>query len=121
MNLLQKIQYKLHYWWNTFRIGDFTPSTIEVPFIDEDGEEQVSVVQVPGYIYKTFIHVVLTMRFNPMWTQDHMSALAEFLIRFPGMVDTQTLLAFLHPEFYETYDDEDDDLEIELESEDEQA
>lgn len=112
MNLFNKLLFKLKYFWHTWRVSDEVPSVIQIPYMDEEGNDHTTTIHVNGQVFKTFIHVILTLEMDPRWNEEHIDALAEFLINYPELVDQTTLLAFLHPEFYEDWDD--DDVEIEL-------
>jgi hypothetical protein len=95
------------YTFYTFRVNDTEVREIQLPYIDEDDVEHLSPpVTMTGHVYKLYVRVLLTLKLDNKWTDDHLSALAEFMINYPEDVDEVTLLAFLHPEFYLEDDEE---------------
>lgn len=113
MNLLQKLTYKLKYFWHTRGVKDNETTVIEVPYASESGEELSEIINVPGSVYKVFIHVILNLELDPRWDDEHIAALAGFMLACPDEINETTLLAFLHPEFYE-------DFEVDVELDEEQ-
>lgn len=106
MNLLQKIKLKVMYWWNTRGLSDTDMSEIHIPFYDEEEDvTDVAIIEVNGEVYKMFTRVMLTLEIDPRWTDDHLHALASFMVNYPEDITIETLLPFLHPEFYLINDD----------------
>lgn len=112
MNLLQRLKFKLKYFWFTKSIKDNEKASVEIP--TKDGPVDI---HMAGFVYKTFIRVILTLEIDPIWTDEHIDALATFMLTYPDDIDEPTLLAFLHPEFYDmlTTEHENENVEVELE------
>lgn len=100
MNLLNKLTYKIKFFWYTWKVKDFDSCAIDIPCLQEDESVAIATLHLPGYLFKTFMHVILTMQLDPKWDEGHINAVAEFLLNNNQTVDQYTLLSFLHPEFY---------------------
>lgn len=106
MGLIRNLWFKIKYWWYTWRIEDFDTSIVHIPYEDEDGKSQLQTITMAGHTFKTFMYVALTLEMDPKWDEDHVDALATFMVQYPEDVTSDILRAFLHPEFYESSEDE---------------